>query len=60
MPSIVLGTFFQKIGAKVKNFLRLSHQVKFIYSEKATKGPGAKNAIRENPGYFYQILNFES
>ena len=25
-----------------------------------TKGPGAKNAIRENPGYFYQILNFES
>ena len=34
--------------------------VKFIYSEKATKGPGAKNAIRENPGYFYQILNFES
>ena len=24
------------------------------------KGPAAKNAIRENPGYFYQILNFES
>ena len=34
--------------------------VKFIYSEKATKGPGAKKATRKSPGYFNQILNFES
>ena len=34
--------------------------VKLRYYEKATKGPGAKNATRESPGSFNQILNFES
>ena len=37
-----------------------SEQVKFIYSEKATKGPAAKNDTTENPGCFNQILSFES
>jgi hypothetical protein len=34
--------------------------LKFIYSEKATKGPAAKNDTTENPGCFNQILSFES
>ena len=38
----------------------LIFHVKFIYSEKATKGPAAKNDTTENPGCFNQILSFES
>ena len=34
--------------------------VKSIVESKSAKGPGAKNATRESPGYFYQILTFES
>ena len=34
--------------------------LKFRYSEKATKGPGAKNDSSESPGCFNQILTFES
>ena len=33
--------------------------LKFRYSEKATKGPGAKNDTSQNPGSFNQILSFE-
>ena len=45
-----------------KGVLRAStfRQAKFIYSEKATRGPGAKNVTTESPGCFNQILTFES
>ena len=35
-------------------------ELKFVYYEKATKGPGAKNDTSESPGCFNQILTFES
>ena len=38
----------------------ISTMVKFGLSEKHTKGPGAKKAMSKSPGYFYQILTFES
>ena len=31
-----------------------------LYSNETTKGPAAKKAMRKNPGYFNQILTFES
>ena len=46
--------FFERFG--MEKLLR----VKFIYSEKATKGPAALNDTRESPGCFSQIINFES
>ena len=39
---------------------QLCQKLKYIYSEKATKGPGAKNDTSESPGCFNQILTFES
>ena len=51
--SILVLPIFSQNGTK-------SLGVKFIYSEKATKGPAAKNDTTENPGCFNQILSFES
>ena len=44
---------------KIKPPLSFNHS-KSIGPFEPPKGPGAKKATRKSPGYFNQILNFES
>ena len=50
----------KKLGLKQFPWIKTIFMFLDPNQRKYSKGPGAKKATRKSPGYFNQILNFES